>query len=342
MPKPEDGIVRVGNVVAEPGQIRFGGITAGYLPDGAAVNLPLIIVNGAMDGPVLMVSGAIHGLELIGPEVIRQLTREVIDPASLRGAIIAAPVLNPFAFHGRGMTTPQDQLNVYYHFPGGPGLSLSRRLAHLILTELVSKADYEVDLHSNMVPSIPFTIMHAASDEKVVAESRRMAEAVGFTLVDQTDGTPAPSSSWMTDWILAAGKPAIVVELIDSRRINPVAARAGVRAVLNVMKVLGMVEGEIEPQKELPVIPGLFSRAEVTADRGGLVHLRKEAGNAVTKGEVLAVLYDAYGELVEEVVSPVDGFLLAYPLRETQAAGTGTDIAFLIFPKTSGQPLASR
>ncbi len=55
----------------------------------------------------------------------------------------------------------------------------------------------------------------------------------------------------------------------------------------------------------------------------------------MASGEVLATIYDAYGDLVEEVRSPVDGFVLAYPLRLTQAAETGTDIAFLIFPKDS-------
>ncbi|RPJ32867.1 MAG: hypothetical protein EHM35_11105 [Planctomycetaceae bacterium] len=335
MPKLADKTVRVGNLVAEPSQIRFGGITCAYLPDGAPVVLPLIVVNGAMDGPVLMLSGAMHGLELIGTEVIRQVTREVVKPADLRGAIIAAPVLNPFAFHARSMTTPQDQLNINYVFPGGPDQSLSRRLADLILKELISRADYELDLHSNMTPSIPFTILHYAADEAVGAESRRMAEAVGFTLVDETEKLPGQNPSWMMDWILAAGKPALVVELIDSRRINPVAARAGVRAVLNVMKLLGLLEGKIEPQVELPVLNGLCSRTEVTATRGGLVHLRKEAGDPVAKGEVLAMLYDAYGDLAEEVRSPVDGFVLAYPLRETQAAGTGTDVVFLVYPRDS-------
>ncbi len=335
MPKLADKTVRVGDVVAEPGQTRFGGITCAYLPDGAPVRLPLIVVNGAMDGPVLMLSGAMHGLELIGPEVIRQVTREVVRPADLRGAIIAAPILNPLAFWSRGMTTPQDQLNLEYVFPGGPDQSLSRRLADLILKELVARADYQVDIHSNMVPSIPFTILHAVADEAVGAESRRMAEAVGFTLVDETEKMPAPDPGWMLDWTLAAGKPAVVVELIDSRRINPIAARAGVRAVLNIMKQLGMLEGKIEPQVELPVLKGLFSRATVTANRGGLVHLCKEAGDPVAKGEVLAIVYDAYGDVAEEVRSPVDGFILTYPLRETQAAGTGTDVAFLAFPKDS-------
>ena len=335
MPKLADKTVRVGDVVAEPGEIRFGGITCAYLQDGAPVVLPLIVVNGAMDGPVLMLSGAIHGLELIGTEVIRQVTREAVKPAELRGAIIAAPILNPLAFRAGGMTTPQDQINLAYVFPGNPDQSLSRRMADLILKELIARADYEVDLHSNMTPSIPFTILHSASSHEVAAESRRMAEAVGFTLVDETEKAPAPNPGWLMDWILEAGKPAIVVELIDSRRINPIAARAGVRAILNVMKSIGMLEGAIEPQFELPVLKGLFSRAQVTANRGGLVHLHKEAGDPVAQGDLLATIYDAYGDAVEEVRSPVDGFLLAYPLRETQAAATGTDVAFLVFPRES-------
>jgi hypothetical protein len=42
---------------------------------------------------------------------------------------------------------------------------------------------------------------------------------------------------------------------------------------------------------------------------------------------------DGYGIPVEDIVSSVDGWLLAWPMIHNQAAGTGEAVAFLLFEK---------
>ena len=135
-----------------------------------------------------------------------------------------------------------------------------------------------------------------------------------------------------TECTIRAGKPTVTVELNNSRRLDPVSVEAGVRGVCNVMRLLGMVDGEVVKQDTIQVLPDLYSRAVVISDKGGLVNILKGPGEPVTKGEVFLQIRNPFGDLVDEVVSPVTGYVLAYPMQKNQAAGTGDYLAFLITP----------
>ena len=61
------------------------------------MTIPIEVVNGTEAGPVLLVCAAIHGDELNGVEVVRQLLSK-IDASNLRGTLIAVPIVNIFGF----------------------------------------------------------------------------------------------------------------------------------------------------------------------------------------------------------------------------------------------------
>src|SRR6202044_684734 len=96
-------------------------------------------------------------------------------------------------------------------------------------------------------------------------------------------------------------------------------------------KSLDMLDGDIEEQTGTPVIKGDLSRVEVTANKGGLVYWSKTAGESISKGEVIGVLRDPWGDIVEEVVSPRDGWILAWPLLLNQTASTGDFRTFIAY-----------
>lgn len=331
MPEHSVQPIAVGNVVSEPGKVQFGEIICAYAADARPVPIPLIVVTGTEPGPVLLLTAAMHGIEVGGIEVIRRLTREVLDPTALRGTVVAAPILNPFAYTAARMNTPQDEYNLNRVFPGGPDQLLSHRLAHIIINELVAKVDYLVDFHSNVTPSIPFTIVRRVVDQTLFEQCRTMADAFGLTTIEMVQQYEQHRVGTMSDWALAHGTPSIVIELIDTRRINPAAVAMGVRGTLNLMRRLGMLDGEIEPQVELPVRKGNFVRIEITADKGGLVHPGKDAGDPVSRGDILATVRDPYGNIVDQIKSPINGYVLAYPLRESNAVTTGNMVVFLAF-----------
>ena len=101
------------------------------------------------------------------------------------------------------------------------------------------------------------------------------------------------------------------------------------------MKVFDMIDGKVEPQEEIPIIPGTCTWQEmVHANRGGLIRFLKTPGDFLKKGEVFAEIYDLYGDVLERVECPVDGYIWSYPCGDIlgtsgslQAVQTGAQIA---------------
>ena len=89
--------VTLGEETIEPGKTRRFEIPVARLPTGSRLSMPVAVVNGRHPGPTIWLSGAIHGDELNGVEIIRQVLRR-LDVRTLRGAIIAVPVVNVFGF----------------------------------------------------------------------------------------------------------------------------------------------------------------------------------------------------------------------------------------------------
>jgi predicted deacylase len=54
-------VITVGDVSCQPGEIRFGKLACAYLPDSSEVSIPLIVLNGKEEGPVLWLGAAVHG-----------------------------------------------------------------------------------------------------------------------------------------------------------------------------------------------------------------------------------------------------------------------------------------
>lgn len=263
-------------------------------------------------------------------EVIRRLTREAVDPARLRGTIVAAPLLNPFSFHQHQMLTPQDGYNLNRVFPGDRSMLLSHRLAAQI-ADLAKACDVFLDFHANPTPALQFSIIKHSGNDALWERSRALAEAFGITTIQMIPTHERHRMGTFTDYVQDRGKPCLVLELIAWRRLDPVSLDAGVRGTMNVMRHLGMLHGDIERQSGFPIIDGRLSRIELTANRGGLVNTLKDAGDPVREGERIGLIRNLWGDVVEEVQAPRDGWILAWPLLGNQAVTTGDILTFIAF-----------
>jgi predicted deacylase len=239
------------------------------------------------------------------------------------------------AFQAATYDTPEDGYNLNRVFPGNPRGTVTSRLAHILFQE-VKRCDFVIDLHANAVPAMQFAIIAHAPDQSVVDRSFEIGRQFGITTrlmkVSEESKWATMRAGQLLECAAIEGIPGIIVELLYWYRIDPLSADVGTRGVLNVLKALEMLDGDIEKQP-IRVFEGELSGAETTCDEGGLVFMTKSVGDDVVEGETIAIIRDPYGDVLEEVKAPVTGWVTAYPLRKNQNAISGDTVAFFMYRK---------
>lgn len=318
--------------VPQLGPLRagVGEAVSGYLEvlalNDAGARIPVSLVRGSSDGPVLALIAGTHGYEYPGISALQRL-RQSIDPGTLRGTLILVHIANPPSFYGRTIyTSPADGKNLNRVFPGRPDGTLSERIAHAITTEVIAKADFLVDLHAGDGNEAlrPYVYMPVTGDARLDAAARGMALAFGLDhiVIDATRIAPADATQFVDMTALARGIPAMTTEtgqlgLNDEHSIA--LAEHGIR---NLMRHLGMLEGTAEPN---PGVVWLDGYQVVNSPVTGVFRATVRDGYAVAEGGLLGELYDAFGARVGEVRAPFAGIV-------NYVIGTP--------PAVEGQPLA--
>ena len=306
-------------------------------PTGDAFGIPCIVAHGVQDGPTLVVSGATHGNEIAGTGAIIRLM-QAIDPAKLRGSVIAIPVVNIPAFNQGEYATPQDGRNMAsrIYWDVNPRGTLTDRLGAL-LGPIYQMASAYIDLHGNREPCAPMSMLFLSSarDARVRDQTIAIADAFGVTPVDMSDPVAHP------DWVgppdqyavpsaLEKGVPALMVELVRSHTVSD--AERGRKGVMNVIRKLAMIEGPAE-QQDPAALPGRYRYwGSIGAQAAGLLWPRVNPGALLAKGDIVAEITDLYGDVLETIVSPADGFLWSFNGAHygggTHALPEGSDIGF--------------
>ena len=177
----------VGNAAAEPGSKVTGQIDIAGPGGAAATSIPVTVVNGTHDGPVLGLVAGIHGSEyapiLALQTVARQLTAD-----EMRGAVIIVHIANLPAFRGRTIYFgPDDRKNLNRSFPGDPRGTVTERIAHALTEQVLKQSDYLIDVHAgdaneSLRPS--YSAYYAeAGGPRIIEQSKRMAVAFGLDTI---------------------------------------------------------------------------------------------------------------------------------------------------------------
>lgn len=292
-----------------PGTQRSIDLPVARLPSGTAMSLPVIVMRGAQPGPGVWLSAAIHGDELNGIEIIRRV-RDLIDPRTLAGTLVAVPVVNVFGFVTQSRYLP-DRRDLNRSFPGSPRGSLAARLAHLFMTHIVEHCEVGIDLHTGSDARKNLPQIRGNLDD---AETLRLATAFA---------PPIMLHSRIRDGSLRAaatkrGHPVLLYEAGEAMRFDAEAISIGVDGVMRTLEALEMVEAA----PAAPRVP-LESRRStwVRARRAGIVRSEVELGDSVSRGQPVALIADPYGEGTSRQNAPFDGIIVATAMNPIVSQG---------------------
>ena len=261
--------------------------------------IPVTVVNGVEEGPVLVLTGAVHGDEINGVAIVRRIL-DAVSPEDIRGTLIGVPVVNRFGFHSGSRYLP-DRRDLNRFFPGRPDGSMASRIAHRLFERVIKGADAAIDLHTAAGGQVNLCHVRGDADHEGVRELMR---AFGTPIMLHGEGPKGSLRRAATE----AGVPAIIFEAGEPNRFQHHVVEIGAAGILRVMRHLGMVDKR--PPK--PGINILVKRSEwVRADHGGLLDLDVEPGDLVRANQRLATIHDPFGQHVDEITSPHSGVILS-------------------------------
>jgi predicted deacylase len=214
------------------------------------MRLPVHVIHGAREGPVLFLTGVVHGDEIQGAEIIRRVMRDAAL-ADIAGTLLAVPIVNGFGFINHSRYMP-DRRDLNRSFPGSDRGSLASILADLLLREVVSRAQYGIDLHTAGVHRSNLPQIRIAPDEpNLLAFSRAFAPPV-VLISKLREGT-------LRQCARDRGVSMLLYEAGEALRFDEAAISVGYRGILRCMAWLRMIPEPEEP--EVLARPWSLSRA---------------------------------------------------------------------------------
>lgn len=292
-------------------------IKVGELACFSDIRIPVVMVRGKTDGPVLWLTGAVHGDELNGLWAMRRLFWD-LDPETLHGTVIITSILNPIAFWSREKLSTLDHLDMDQQFPGNPQGLYSERMAYLIFQELKTNADYVIDFHTlnHLFSATPYTVSKVVEGASVTANEQALALARAFGVypncsVDlKTAGgeLPGTTSGALDILCMQHNIPCFMAEMGGGGRWEEDNIEIAYQGIKNVMDKLQMVTNG-EKQKNIQQIV-LTKRKFLRVNRGGMVRMAVKPGDIVSKGALLATVND-FASVLEEIYAETDLFMIA-------------------------------
>jgi predicted deacylase len=315
------------DIAPGPGEIVRRRVTVGQLADGSPAYVPVVVIRGVQDGPTAYLQAGIHGDEITGIEVCRRLVAS-IDPAEVRGRVVAVPIGNVPAYLDRKRSHVEEErgpIDMNRVFPGDPCGLLTERIAAALVGELLEHADYALDFHSALAGCniMPCAYVSAAPTHPLRPAQEQLASSLGWGLTCLQEGITEFGHTNLSRSFCAvaerAGVPAIIAELGESGRITGELIDLGVRGARQVL----VDQGNLPPGSPAPAAPGTSFRniAFVHAERGGIVNHCLPLGSAVRAGDELAVVSDPVTGESTGCRAPFDGLVLRQLTLGTCAVG---------------------
>jgi len=263
------------------------------------LSMPVHIIHGKREGPVVFISAALHGDEINGIEIIRRIRHtKAID--QLRGTLICVPIVNIYGFFNHTRYLP-DGRDLNRSFPGSMTGSLASRVARIFAEEIVDKSTHGIDLHSGSNHRANLPHIRADLDNP---ETAQLAKAFGAPVTinaNLRDGS-------LRQYALEKGLSMLLYEAGESLRFDNLSIRAGVKGVLNVLRSLEMLP-KGRARKAANVLEADSSQW-VRAPQAGLFRIKTALGTRVTTGQVLGRIADSIGDNETDVTSPVTGIII--------------------------------
>lgn len=301
MPKITENILTILGEQIKPGESKEVNFDVANLHTSSSVNVPVIIERSKKPGPTVLFTAGIHGDEVNGVEIVRQLIAKGINKPKC-GTVICMPVINIFGFINLKREFP-DGRDLNRVFPGSTSGSLAGRVAYKLTNDIIPHVDFIIDFHTGGSGRFNAPQLRYSKDNRALND---LAKAFGAPFVLYSKNL---SKSFRTT-CYKLGKPLLLFEGGKSFHIDDIVTNSGVNGAKRVLKHLGMLKSTFKssnPKKECVFInESKWQRAKFS----GMFKATIAIGSLVKKNDVLGNITDPYGKFNYFVKAPNSGYII--------------------------------
>ena len=303
----------------EEGKIHRFMFKAAEMNIGQSWYVPVMVAKGKSGGERLLLITGIHGDELNGTRVM-QTVFEKLDPAILSGTVIGVVQASPNALlhisrNWHLSTDGGKSENMNRLFPGKVTGNTAEIQAYKLWNDLWSgNADYVIDMHSQSTDTEYGLFIYADAHIKQAQQLAKLFPADHIIFDNGDNGT-------VENTFGDADIPAITLEIGGGRQFQPEYVDRAVEGIHNVMVDLNMLEGEVQrTAKDYGTYIG-DETDSVYAEVGGYAEVLVEIGDKVSKGQVIALQRNPFGDITKKYEAPMKGHVVSVGTGATREAG---------------------
>lgn len=292
----------------------------GKIYDSTDLNMPVHVIRGFEKGPTIFLSAAIHGDELNGVEIIKEVMN-ILSKTEIKGTVIAVPIVNVFGFNNQSRYLP-DRRDLNRSFPGSAKGSLASRMADLFVKEIVSKCTHGIDFHTGAIHRSIYPQIRVNTKN---AKALEFAKSFGAPMIldsNTRDGSLRETGRKM-------GTVTMVFEAGQALRFEEDYIKIGKMGCLNALHSIGIYpEKPPKIQLTLDKKPILIKDSHwVRSPMGGTLRLKTKLGKFVKAGDKLGDISGPFGQKVETIIASHDGYVIG--LNHLPLVTVGTAIAYI-------------
>lgn len=274
-----------------------------------------VLSNGIGKKRFCIVTGT-HGDELEGQMVCYNVVRRINEHLDkLNGTVEVYPALNPLGIDTIQRGIPNFDLDMNRIFPGNLNGSMAEHAAYKIIEDLKG-ADMVLDIHSSNLylretPQVRINV----NDKHTLVPKARFLNVDFIWIHDAATVLEATLAHSLN----STGTPCIVVEMGVGQRINHKMCDRLTDGIFNLLHDMDMWSEDVSQQcLSKPILCEGDTVTFMNAEASGVFITDLHTGITVSKGqEIGKIVSPLTGEIISEVISPVDGFLFtirAYPI----------------------------
>lgn len=304
----------------EPGKSYQIKIDIARLHTRTKIEVPVIINRAKKDGPCVLISAGIHGDEVNGVEIVRQLVSNKYNVPDA-GMIICVPVLNVFGFLIKKRQFP-DGKDLNRFFPGTKIGSLASKFAHVFMNEIVVHADYCIDYHTGGDDRFNYSQIRISNDDNNLLELAKVFDAKFIKYSSHREKSYREAATKL-------GKKVLLFEGGKSLGLDRQVTYSGITGALNVLDHIGVKKfpKDYESHKK-DVEQVIFEESIwVRANYSGMYRSVVRNGSKINKGDIIGLITDPYGFFERKVKASKTGYVIC--LNHSPIVNQGDAIAHI-------------